>query len=93
MQVQELIDGGRSLVMRAGYGWEPEAVGGTQVGVGTDSDAGFAIVAGEPIIVSDLATEGRFRAPDVLRRHGVTSGVSVVVPGQPGPYGVLGVTP
>jgi len=86
-----LIDDGRSLVVRAGDGWTPETASGPEVAVGTDSDAGFAIVSGEPIIIPDLATERRFRIPDVVRQHGLVSSVSVVVPGQPQPYGVLSV--
>jgi PAS domain S-box-containing protein len=91
VQVQELSDDGRSLLLRGGVGWEAGATGRASVGVGTDSQAGFALVANEPVVVADIATERRFAPPDFLRRHGAVSGVSIVIPGHTTPYGVLSV--
>jgi GAF domain-containing protein len=43
------------------------------------------------VIVEDLATETRFRGPELLREHGIVSCMSVSIPGRERPYGVLGV--
>ena len=43
-----------------------------------------------PVIVADLPNERRFSGPPLLQEHGVVSGVSVVIPGAEGPWGVLG---
>lgn len=40
--------------------------------------------------MADLRTESRFRGPPLLVEHGVISGMSVIIHGAEGPYGVLG---
>jgi PAS domain S-box-containing protein len=45
-------------------------------------------MTGGPVIVKDLSTELRFPGPSILHDHGVTSGVSLVIPGAE-PFGVL----
>ena len=44
----------------------------------------------EPVIVSDLSTETRFRDPPLLEEYGVVSGMSAVIRGKERPWGVLG---
>ncbi|MFW6182219.1 MAG: PAS domain S-box protein [Chloroflexota bacterium] len=56
--------------------------------VNTRSAAGLD--AGEPVCMNDAATERRFTVCDLLRRHSVASGLTVVIPGPQRPYGVLG---
>ena len=90
-EVLELSPDGTTLRLRAGSGWPPEVAGHATVGAGADGQAGFALLAGEPIVVQDLRSEKRFPGSDLLRAHGVVSGVSVAIPGQPRPWGVLGV--
>ena len=58
--------------------------------MGRDSPAGYTLLAAEPVLVEDVAAETRFSAPDLLREHGIVSGISVVIPGSERPYGVLG---
>jgi GAF domain-containing protein len=55
----------------------------------TNTQAGFTLLAGEPVIVSDLAREERFLGDSLLREHGVVSGASVVISGTAAPAGVL----
>ncbi len=92
-KVLELLPDRRHLLLRAGLGWQPGLVGVATVGAGIESQAGYTLLLGsdEPLIVDDLATETRFRVPDLLRDHAVVSGVSVVIAGPHGPFGVLGV--
>ncbi len=89
-KVLELLPGGDVLLLRAGVGWREGLVGKDTVDAGTDSQAGFALLSGEPVIVEDLRSEQRFGGPPLLRDHGVTSGMSTTIQGQERPYGVLG---
>ena len=66
-------------------------VGQATVGIEPQSQAGYTLQSDTPIIVEDLRTETRFSGPPLLHDHGVVSGVSVIIPGQDQPYGVLGV--
>lgn len=89
-KVLELLPDRRSLLLRSGVGWQEGLVGRATVGTGLDSQAGFTLASAEPVIVEDLRTERRFSGPPLLHNHGVISGMSVVIPGQKGPFGVLG---
>jgi len=79
-----------SLALTAGVGWRDGCVGQTlQLGDATTQD-GFALSTGEPLVVSDLASDPRFRPSLLLRSHGVTSGISVVISTRGVPFGLLG---
>lgn len=80
---------GREFRMRAGTGWKEGVVGAATVGTETNTQAGFTLLAGEPVIVPDLRREERFQGDSLLREHGVVSGASVVIPGTAAPAGVL----
>lgn len=82
---------GQSLVLRAAVGWPQSAVGSVMQGAGLDSQAAFTLLAGEPIVVSDLGSERRFDGAHLLHECGLASGVSVVIAGQSRPYGVLAI--
>jgi len=49
-------------------------VGRITVGAGTASQAGYALLSREPVIVTDLGRETRFTAPPLLHDHQVVSG-------------------
>ncbi len=85
----ELSRDGREFRIRAGTGWREGVVGAAAVGTESNTQAGFTLLAGEPVIVQDLALEERFPGDPLLREHGVVSGASVVVPGAAAPGGVL----
>ncbi len=87
--VLELLPDEETLALRSGVGWAPGLVGSYAVGRGIPSLASYALQAGEPVIVDDLATDRRFPTPAHLVEHGVVSGVATVVYGGRGPYGVL----
>ncbi|MCX6360173.1 MAG: response regulator [Armatimonadetes bacterium] len=89
-KVLEMQADGAALLLRAGVGWHDGLVGSVAIGVGEESQAAFTLAGCEPVVVTDLATETRFRGPDLLLDHHVVSGVSVVVGSDDTPYGVLG---
>ncbi|HKJ88769.1 MAG TPA: GAF domain-containing protein, partial [Gammaproteobacteria bacterium] len=79
-----------TALLRAGTGWEEGLVGKVTVPTGQDSQAGYTLMTDQPVIVTDMESETRFSGPKLLRDHGVVSGMSVVIRGSEGPYGVLG---
>ncbi len=90
-KVLELLPDKSALLVRAGTGWQPGIVGQATVGIDGDSQAGYTLLTNDPVVVADLSTETRFSGPEMLTSHDVISGVSVVVHGPDGPYGVIGV--
>jgi PAS domain S-box-containing protein len=89
-KVLKLLPDGNTLLLRAGVGWKEGLVGQATVSIGLDCQAGYTLLSREPVIVEDLGKEVRFRGPCLLHQHGVNSGISVIIPGQNRPYGVLG---
>jgi PAS domain S-box-containing protein len=94
-RVMELLPEGDLLLLRAGVGWQDGYVGHTTVAANTDSQVGYTLVVGGPVIVEDLRTETRFHPPPLLEVHGVVSSMSVIIhrPDASGaqPFGVLSV--
>jgi signal transduction histidine kinase/DNA-binding response OmpR family regulator len=88
--VLELLPEGDQLLLRAGVGWNEGVTGRATVGLGTQSQAGYALLADEPVIVEDAETETRFEQAPVLHEHAVVGGVTVIIRGRERPFGVLG---
>lgn len=89
-KVLELLPGGDFVFLRAGVGWRDGLVRKATVDTGLNSQAGYTLISKEPVIVKDLRTETRFDGPLLLREHGIVSGMSVIIHGRNGPWGVLG---
>ena len=87
--VLELLPDGDALLLRAGVGWRDGLVGHATVPAASESQGGYTLLRSEPVVIEDLATETRFRAPSLLTDHGVVSGMSVVIEGKDTPFGVL----
>ena len=88
-KVLELLPGGDRLLLVAGVGWKEGYAGNATVDAGADLQAGYTLMSHQPVVVEDLSTESRFRGSALLQEHGVVSGVSVIIHGDGGPYGVL----
>lgn len=89
-KVLELLPGGDELLLRAGIGWKEGYVGRARVDTDMNSQAGYTLSVDKPVLVDDLREETRFKGPALLLEHGVVSGVSVAIPGDKAPFGVLG---
>jgi diguanylate cyclase (GGDEF)-like protein/PAS domain S-box-containing protein len=88
--VSELAPDGKMFQLRAGAGWPEGYVGHATLRAGSDTHAGYTIVSGGPVVVTDWETEERFiesRATEA----GARSGVSVAIEGIPQPFGVFAV--
>ena len=79
------------LLLCEGVGWDDGVVGSATVSaIETDSQAAYTLATEEPVTVTDLDSESRFGAPDLLRDHDVRSGISVIIGTPEEPWGILG---
>jgi two-component sensor histidine kinase len=91
VEILELVPGDAELLLRAGAGWQRGVVGSATVSTARDSQAGYTLASGRPVIAEDLASETRFSGSPLLRDHGVVSGITAPIAGRDGrAYGVLG---
>jgi two-component system CheB/CheR fusion protein len=91
-QVLELEPGGKTLLLRAGVGWNEGLIGKARISSGELSHAGFTLAAAKPVIMDDLRTETRFIAPAMLHDSGAVSGLTIVIHGLNNqPFGILGI--
>jgi PAS domain S-box-containing protein len=88
--VMELQDDGRRMVLRAGVGWNADSAVMTEFGTG--SQTGYTLMTAEPVVVDDFSTEDRFQVLGAVFDRGIQSGISSVIPGSKGPYGVVSVS-
>jgi len=68
---------GEDLIFAAAYGWEETAVGRAILKRGRLSHAGYTIQENRHVIVEDFKTETRFEQPEIGKRYGITSALSV----------------
>ena len=89
-QVLELLPDGKELRLRYGSGWREGRVGKDVVPANKQSQPGFTLTAGEPVVVEDFAKERRFAQSPLLKEHLVASGVTVAIAVGSKVFGVLG---
>ena len=88
-KVLELVPGGEGFLLTAGVGWQPGYVGQVVVPLIPESQAGYTMIHGRPVVVEDLRTEKRFKGMPLLHEHGVVSGLSVILNGRNTQHGIL----
>ena len=90
-KVMERQADGRTLLVRAGVGWEPGLVGRLEITTEEDTSTAHALATGEPCMLSDLARERRFKVAGFVVDHGVKALANVPIRGVDGkpPYGIL----
>ncbi|WP_134671691.1 PAS domain S-box protein [Halorussus marinus] len=89
-KVLELLPEADELRLRNGVGWRKGIVGEATVADDRSSQAGYTLIAEEPVVVEDLASEDRFSGPALLTDHDVQGGISTVVGSYDEPWGILG---
>jgi PAS domain S-box-containing protein len=87
VSILELTPDGKELVAIAEAGWPMRDQ--SRVGVGHESQSGYTLLTGEPVIVEDTAREKRFRVSEAALEAGALSSVSVVIESGHRPLGVL----
>lgn len=87
--ILELMSDGTVFRTRARVGSKPGVLGEIGIAADDSTQAGWTLLAGEPVVVGDYRTETRFAISPVLEASGAVSGVSVVISGSDKPFGVL----
>lgn len=85
----ELSADGDTLHLIEGIGWKPGVVGELNVYSIENTQSGYTIATGGPVIVPDLAAENRFKVWPAVAEHGAKAGMSVRIGGAENPYGAL----
>ncbi len=88
--VLELIAAAGVFEFRASHGLPEQTTTQAQLPAGKRSQAGFTIISGAPVVVEDWEQEQRFSRSEVLTGLGSRSGLTVMIEGRRGPFGVLG---
>ncbi len=84
--VYRQVGGNDPLLQIAGVGWRAD----TPASVERHSSTGRALLAGQPVIIDDLRTEGTDVVPAHITAEGLLSGIEVAVPTSEGAFGVIG---
>jgi diguanylate cyclase (GGDEF)-like protein len=87
--VVELVPSDEVVAFRALHGLSGVRIN-DRVPAGLSSQSGYALLSGQPAVVTDWAQERRFERSQVLEGLGTTSGLTVVIEGRRGPFGALG---
>ncbi|HEX5821044.1 MAG TPA: EAL domain-containing protein [Solirubrobacterales bacterium] len=87
----KLLPGGDELLLISGVGLAAENVGQARVPTGHESQFGYALATGLPVVVGDWQTESRFRESKLQVDSEMRSAAAVLIKAKGDPYGVLGV--
>ncbi|WP_413161064.1 PAS domain S-box protein [Capilliphycus salinus ALCB114379] len=88
--ILELLPNETTLLLRNGVGWRRDLIKQT-LSASPQTIAGYTLSQGEPVIVSDLRIETRFRGTFLLDNTNIISAVTVIIPRKDRPFGLLGV--
>jgi diguanylate cyclase (GGDEF)-like protein/PAS domain S-box-containing protein len=88
--VLELLPESGELLVRAIHPASKRRVG-ARVPAGKGSQAGYTLLTGAPVTVTDMEAEERFTRSPYLSQLGVRSGLTVAIAGRQAPFGVLGI--
>jgi PAS domain S-box-containing protein len=79
------------VLPRASYGWDETYPPSSAIPLSHYGITTSILQGGQPIIIDSIASEGRFAGLAIPPSHGLTSGVILIIPGTPRPYGMLSV--
>ena len=89
-KILELLPEGNTLLLRSGVGCGDNLINKATVEINFESQAGYALLSGKPVILDNLNEETRFTGSSLLHQNQYVSGVSTIIPGtQKQPFGVL----
>lgn len=78
----------QELLLQSGSGWPSDSIDRVTVSA-TDSHPGYTLGLGQPVLVADFSQESRFHPSALLRGLKMVSGISAIIYGTDGAYGVL----
>ncbi len=88
--VLKLLPDGKELLLLSAIGVPEDEVGTARVPTGRESQSGYALATGLPIVVDDWRTENRFQESRLQAEAGMRSAATVLIKGKGDPYGILG---
>ncbi|MBV9124818.1 MAG: PAS domain S-box protein [Planctomycetes bacterium] len=80
-----------TLRLRAGVGWQEGRVGQATFPAATGSPVHPSFLDSHPLVLDGLMEKTQVTLPALFADHGISWGLSVVVPGPEQPFGILGV--
>lgn len=83
-------DDADSLVVQACVGWPQDFVG-HRMPAPADSPSGRTLAQGTPVMITDYADEADFPTKDLIDAAGIRSSLGVMIEGERGPWGLIGV--
>ncbi len=87
--VCEYLEDKDAFFVRAGFGWPEGIVGKEWVSASTDTQVGYTMYVNRPVVMENLHEEGRFKGGEIMHRHGLVSGATVLIHGKDSAWGVL----
>jgi two-component system, sensor histidine kinase PdtaS len=78
-KAMEFVADDQRLVVRAGFGWAPNAIENVSFALNDGSPAGYGFRKGQTVICNDLQSETRFQIPSLLANHGVKRAINVPI--------------
>lgn len=92
VSILELLPGNTDLLLRAGFGWNPDLIGTIVTSTAPGGYARYALDSSTPVVTADSAAETRFRLDPCWREHGGVAGMHAAIAGRDNrSYGILGV--
>jgi PAS domain S-box-containing protein len=79
--VWEWLPDDNTLKLRAGVGWRDGLVGQALIDASANTQAGYTLQSGQPVVVENLRGETRFQGSPLLHEHDIRSGISVIMGG------------
>jgi DNA-binding NarL/FixJ family response regulator/signal transduction histidine kinase len=89
--VAEVLDDDTgALVLRAGVGWGPGAMGRSG-SLGSSSLVGYTVMTGDAVVSEDVTHDERFSVSPFLAGHKPVSAAAIAIAGREEPFGALAV--
>jgi DNA-binding CsgD family transcriptional regulator len=89
ISILEYLPESNSYILQAGIGWKESRVDNARVEDGLKSQADYTLLSNHPVILKNPETETRFSAPPLFLEQEIASGISISIPGDNHPYGVI----
>jgi PAS domain S-box-containing protein len=89
-EVLEVLPRREGWLLRAGVGWRPELLGSAVLNLNEDFLTNKAAAIVRSSLDRKAQNETRLNSSEVLREHGIMSGMRVLIAGRERPFGILG---
>lgn len=89
--ILEFFPDKKELVIAAGIGCGEKQVEGVKIGIEKNSQEGYTLLMGKPVVLKDRTAEKRFNNAPFVIKHGIMSSVTVIIQGKDTPFGILGI--